>query len=89
MTLMIDILPNQSSASAACTNFVRCSLASVMVACINLATRKLGIGPTYTLLGGIELLMVPAMFLQMRVGPDFRMKRDAAKEIAAAGEHNQ
>lgn len=96
MTLMIDILPGQSSAATACvsarditklcalsdleqTNFVRCSLAAILVACIDRATSNLGIGPTYTLLAGIELLLLPMIYLEMKYGPQLRLKRDIAE----------
>ncbi|CAJ2508929.1 Uu.00g139550.m01.CDS01 [Anthostomella pinea] len=80
MTLMVDIIKNQSSGVTACTNFVRCSLAAILVSVIDKATQsRLGYGWTYTLLGGLCALLLPVLYAEIRWGPKWRMERDRKK----------
>jgi len=80
MTLNIDILQSRSSGATACTNFVRCSLAAILVSTIDRMTSKLGDGWTYTFWGGLCALLMPLMFLEMKKGPQWRRKREAEEE---------
>ncbi|KAL1796053.1 hypothetical protein ACET3X_006277 [Alternaria dauci] len=80
MTLNIDILQSRSSGATACTNLVRCSLAAILVAIIDRQAAAWGDGWTYTFWGGICCLLLPLMFLEIRMGPVWRKKREA-KEI--------
>ncbi|THH19557.1 hypothetical protein EW146_g1639 [Bondarzewia mesenterica] len=75
MTLMLDLLPSQSSSVTACTNLVRCSLAAVLVSVVDMATSALGYGWTYVVLGGICAAMLPLILLEMKIGPAYRLKR--------------
>ncbi|KAL5342095.1 major facilitator superfamily domain-containing protein [Aspergillus crustosus] len=75
MTLMIDIVRTQSSGVIACTNLVRCSLAAILVSFIDRATRKLGFGWTYVILGLICALLLPLIFIEIKQGPKWRAKR--------------
>ncbi len=77
MTLGLDLLPKQSSSVTACVNLIRCSLAAILVSVIDKATNKLGFGVTYTILSAICVLLLPLMYLEMRVGERFRRKRAA------------
>lgn len=77
MTLGLDLLPKQSSSVTACVNLVRCSLAAVLVSVIDKATGRLGFGVTYTILSAVCVLLLPLMFLEMRIGERFRRKRAA------------
>lgn len=56
-------------------NLVRCSLAAVLVSVIDKMTKSLGFGWAYTLLGGLCILLLPLMFLEMKIGPKCRIKR--------------
>ncbi|KAI1614907.1 major facilitator superfamily domain-containing protein [Exophiala viscosa] len=76
MTLMIDILPAQSSGIIACTNLVRCSLAAVLVSVIDRSTNSIGYAWTYVILGGLCLFLLPLMYVEMSHGPQWRMRRD-------------
>ncbi|KAK0709295.1 major facilitator superfamily domain-containing protein, partial [Lasiosphaeria miniovina] len=75
MTLMIDIVRDQSSGVIACTNLVRCSLAALLVSLIDRATQRLGHGRTYTLLGGLCCLLLPCIYVEIRRGPVWRAAR--------------
>ncbi|KAH9883286.1 hypothetical protein F4778DRAFT_694418 [Xylariomycetidae sp. FL2044] len=76
MTLMIDIIKNQSSGVIACTNLVRCSLAAMLVALIDRSVQRLGYGWTYTLLGGLCALLLLPVVLEIQKGPGWRHKRE-------------
>ncbi|KAF2797294.1 MFS general substrate transporter [Melanomma pulvis-pyrius CBS 109.77] len=84
MTLNIDILQTRSSGATACTNLVRCSLAAVLVSLIDRMTTRMGLGWTYTFWGGICALLLPLMFLEMKMGPRWRGKRDLAEKAEEA-----
>ncbi|OIW32649.1 MFS general substrate transporter [Coniochaeta ligniaria NRRL 30616] len=76
MTLMIDIIKDQSSGVIACTNLVRCSFAALLVSLIDKATQSIGYGWTYTLLGGLSSLLLPCIYIEIRKGPKWRLSRD-------------
>ncbi|KAF6793749.1 major facilitator superfamily [Colletotrichum sojae] len=76
MTLMIDILQSRSSAATACTNLVRCLLAALLVGLIDRMTLALRVSWSYVLLGGVCALMLPLMYVEMKVGPKWRIRRD-------------
>ncbi|KAF2818556.1 MFS general substrate transporter [Ophiobolus disseminans] len=80
MTLNIDILQSRSSGATACTNLVRCSLAAIMISVIDRMTSAWGDGWTYTFWGGICALLLPLMLLEIRMGPVWRGKREAAEQ---------
>ncbi|TDZ68043.1 Itaconate transport protein [Colletotrichum trifolii] len=77
MTLMIDILQTRSSAATACTNLVRCLLAALLVALIDRMTEALRFSWSYVLLGGVCAMMFPLMYIEMKTGPKWRMRRDS------------
>ncbi|TEA21034.1 Itaconate transport protein [Colletotrichum sidae] len=76
MTLMIDIFQTRSSAPTACTNLVRCILAALLVALIDRMTEALRFSWSYVLLGGVCAMMLPLMYIEMKMGPKWRMRRD-------------
>ncbi|CAI6329105.1 unnamed protein product [Periconia digitata] len=76
MTLNIDILQSRSSGATACTNLVRCSLAAILVSCIDRMTNAMTIGWTYTFWAAICALLLPLMYLEIRMGPRWREKRE-------------
>ncbi|KAK0488029.1 major facilitator superfamily domain-containing protein [Armillaria luteobubalina] len=78
MTLMVDLIPNQSSSIIACVNFMRSSLAAILISVQDKAILSLGYGWTYTILGVICALMLPLVFLEIKVGPICRERRRRA-----------
>ncbi|KAI8943381.1 hypothetical protein NX059_001394 [Plenodomus lindquistii] len=80
MTLNIDILQTRSSGATACTNFVRCSLAAIMISIIDRMTNVWGDGWTYAFWGGICAMLLPLMLLEIKMGPKWRMKREDAEK---------
>ncbi|KAH7089454.1 major facilitator superfamily domain-containing protein [Paraphoma chrysanthemicola] len=83
MTLNIDILQTRSSGATACTNLVRCSLGAIMISIIDRMTSAWGDGWTYTFWGGICALLLPLMLLEIKMGPRWRAKREAAEKESA------
>ncbi|KAI0782355.1 MFS general substrate transporter [Irpex lacteus] len=76
-TLLVDLLPAQSSSVAACNNIVRCSFGAACVSVIDLIFQAIGVGWTYVLLGGLCILVGPFIFIVIRIGPKWRAKRRA------------
>ncbi|CAK5272586.1 unnamed protein product [Mycena citricolor] len=75
-TLMLDLMPSQSSAVTACNNLIRCSLGAGLVSGIAPLLGALRPGFTYLLLGGLAGLMIPVVYLVIHVvGPRWRRKR--------------
>ncbi|KJA29580.1 hypothetical protein HYPSUDRAFT_174289 [Hypholoma sublateritium FD-334 SS-4] len=83
-TLMIDLVPGQSSSVTACNNLIRCALSALLVSVIQLMLNALGIGWTYILLAGLLLLTIPMVYLAIRIGPIYRVKRQKRREAEMA-----
>ncbi|PBK76751.1 MFS general substrate transporter, partial [Armillaria solidipes] len=77
-SLLVDLMPSQSSSISACNNFIRCIAGAALVAVMDLILRALGAGWTYILLGGICVLTIPLVYLIMYIGPPRRIKRRRA-----------
>jgi multidrug resistance protein len=77
MTLNVDILQTRSSGATACTNLVRCWLAAILVSVIDRMEGTLGMGWTYTFWAGICALLLPFMFLEIKMGPRWRKRRES------------
>ncbi|KAL9716504.1 hypothetical protein Ac2012v2_000952 [Leucoagaricus gongylophorus] len=78
-TIMLDLVPGQSSAVTACNNLVRCLLSAVLVSVIELIFDAIGVGWTYVLLAGIALLSLPFVYIEIKIGPEIRKKRLSAE----------
>lgn len=81
-TLLIDLLPSQSSSITACNNLVRCSLGALMVSVIDLIVNAIGPGWTYVLLAGICLACSPMIWFAIWIGPRCRAQRRARNAAA-------
>ncbi|KAF2128994.1 MFS general substrate transporter [Dothidotthia symphoricarpi CBS 119687] len=79
MTLNVDILQSRSSGATACTNLVRCSLAAILISVIDRMTGAWGHGWTYAFWGAVCVLLLPLMLLEIRRGPVWRARREAAE----------
>ncbi|KAG7452354.1 MFS general substrate transporter [Guyanagaster necrorhizus] len=77
-TLLVDLMPSQSSSVTACNNFIRCVAGAVLVSTMDLLLRALGPGWTYILLAGICVLTIPLVYLTIQIGPPRRIKRRRA-----------
>ncbi|KAF8960020.1 MFS general substrate transporter [Flammula alnicola] len=79
-TLNIDLVPGQSSSVTACNNFVRGCLTALLVSVVQLIINGIGIGWTYVLLSGLSLLALPLVYIAIRIGPRYRVKRQRLRE---------
>ncbi|KDR74378.1 hypothetical protein GALMADRAFT_250288 [Galerina marginata CBS 339.88] len=79
-TLLIDLMPGQSSSVSACSNITRSTLSALIVSVIELVVKAIGIGWTFVLLSGLALLSLPLVYISIRIGPRCRSKRNRAKE---------
>ncbi|KAK0205199.1 major facilitator superfamily domain-containing protein [Desarmillaria ectypa] len=84
MTLMVDLIPDQSSSITACVNFMRASLAAILISVQDKAISGVGYGWTYTILGVICALMLPMVFLEIKIGPICRMRRRQSNASSAS-----
>lgn len=55
-----------------------------MVSVIDLMLRRLGMGWTYVLLGGLAISSTPLVIIEMKSGPKWRERRRKQGEKAAA-----
>ncbi|KAI5962445.1 QDR1 [Candida pseudojiufengensis] len=55
-TMLVDLYPNQGSASTSCLNLMRCWLAALFVGVLDKMIKSLNLGGTYTLMAGLCLL---------------------------------
>ncbi|KAG8878589.1 hypothetical protein FRB97_002371 [Tulasnella sp. 331] len=79
-TLLIDNFPKQGSSTTAMVNLFRCSLSAVLTSIINIILEAIGIGWTFTLLGGLFLVLAPTLILLIiRIGPRWRRRRMLAR----------
>ncbi|KAK0440244.1 major facilitator superfamily domain-containing protein [Armillaria borealis] len=90
MTLMVDLIPDQSSSVIACVylkfrqvNFMRASLAAILISVQDKAISSIGYGWTYTILGVICVLMLPLVYLEIKVGPICRERRLQSRDASS------
>lgn len=82
-SLLVDLVPNQSSSITACNNVVRCLMGAGMVTIINPIITAMGNGWAYVLLGGFCILVSPLIWVEVRWGPIWRERRVRAQERPA------
>ncbi|KIJ66317.1 hypothetical protein HYDPIDRAFT_86715 [Hydnomerulius pinastri MD-312] len=83
-TLLVDLLPSQSSSVTACNNLVRCSLGAGCVSVIELILNALDPGWTYILMAAISLATAPMIWFAIWIGPRCRAKRRAQISITSS-----
>ncbi|KAE9406250.1 MFS general substrate transporter [Gymnopus androsaceus JB14] len=74
-TLFVDLFPDAASTSSSSINLVRCLLGAVGTSTIQLMITAMGVGWSFTTLGGICVLASPLIWLQCLYGPKFRARR--------------
>jgi len=90
-TLLVDLIPNQGSSITACNNIVRCSMGAAMVSVMNPILVAIGHGWTYTLLGGLCVLVSPLLYVEIQRGPVWRAlrRKDRGKWHSSGTEASQ
>ncbi|KAL1889085.1 multidrug transporter [Sporothrix stenoceras] len=82
MTLMIDVLQSRSSSATACTNLVRCLLATVLVAVIDKMTTTMTYKWAYVIWGLVSASMLGLMYVEIKIGSKWRRAREIAAQKA-------
>lgn len=70
-----DVVPGRGGAVSASLNLVRCALAAVGTATVQLMYNAMGVGWTFVLLSGLSLVVLPLSFLVVARGGKWREKR--------------
>jgi MFS family permease len=78
--LIVDINPGLAGTATAAFNLVRCLLGAGATALILPMTDKLGLGWSYTLIGGVYVLLSPMLWVVVRWGPAWRRERADGEE---------
>lgn len=87
-TYLVDRFPKQSASATASLNLVRCLMGAGGTAVIDLMTRRIGVGWSFTVWTFPMLLTGIFVVIQMRYGPKWRQyKQDKALEKARANHH--
>ena len=74
--LIVDINPGLAGTATAAFNLIRCLLGAGATALILPITDKLGLGWSYTLIGGVYVLLSPMLWVVVRWGPRWRRLRE-------------
>ncbi|KAH9909775.1 major facilitator superfamily transporter [Xylariomycetidae sp. FL2044] len=75
--LIVDIFPEKTGAAAASKNIIRCTLAGILVAILDLLVANLGYGWTFTCLGLFDAsTCIMASAILNKWGMEWRRKRD-------------
>jgi MFS family permease len=77
--LIVDINPGLAGTATAAFNLIRCLLGAASTALIIPMTNKMGLGWSYTLIGGVYVLLSPMLWVVVTWGPGWRRER-AEKE---------
>ncbi|KAI5480593.1 hypothetical protein MNV49_000289 [Pseudohyphozyma bogoriensis] len=74
-TLMVDLFPGRGASSIACMNLTRCFLGAAGTAVVNPIIDRIGNGPAICLLAGINCLVIPVWYFEIKLGPKIRAER--------------
>jgi hypothetical protein len=78
-TLRVDINPKAPAAAQASSNFVRCTLAAIVVAFLQDMINRMGIGWTFTFLGLLCSLSGVLFAVERQKGMEWRLARLASQ----------
>ncbi|KAH8673375.1 chloramphenicol resistance protein [Xylariales sp. PMI_506] len=73
--LLIDLYPTAPSNITAASNLIRCLLGAAGTASVNPLINAMGVGWCYTFIGGLVVVAIPLLLLEMRKGPYWREER--------------
>jgi hypothetical protein len=79
--LLVDIHPGKAGTAAAANNFTRCLLGAGVSAAIIPMIDGIGIGWTFTIMGGLNFLSLPIVWLIMTKGLKWRAELRAKQEL--------
>jgi ABC-type Fe3+-siderophore transport system permease subunit len=73
--LLIDLYPTSPSNITAASNLTRCLFGAAGTASVNPLINTMGVGRCYTFIGGLIVVAIPLLLLEMRKGPQWREER--------------
>ncbi|KAK9381437.1 major facilitator superfamily domain-containing protein [Kockiozyma suomiensis] len=73
--ILVDLYPQESASVTAANNLVRCLLGAGGSAVVDIVVDKIGMGWTFVIVAGMDLLAVPVLFLEYKKGGDWRRER--------------
>ncbi|KAI1356570.1 major facilitator superfamily domain-containing protein [Xylaria sp. FL0043] len=86
-TYLIDVFPESKAASSASVNFARCLLAAGGTSIVTLIIDAVGVGWTFTIAVGVQLVALLGLAIQWRFGGRWRV--EAAKARAHADQQKE
>ena len=84
--LIIDLYRKKAATASAANNLVRCLLGAGATALINPMINGMGLGWTFTLIGLVELLILPLLVLTVMYGVTWRKTHDEKRRCRENGE---
>ncbi|KAK9449048.1 major facilitator superfamily domain-containing protein [Limtongia smithiae] len=82
--LLVDLYPQESASVTAANNLVRCLLGAGASAVVEAVIEKVGMGWTYVIVAGMQLLSLPLFAVEYTQGGRWRRERFARVEAAKA-----
>ncbi|KZO94559.1 MFS general substrate transporter [Calocera viscosa TUFC12733] len=80
-TLLMDLFPGRGASISASNNVARCLIAAVMVSIVDYIINGVGIGWTFTILGGWCVITYPLVMLEMAWGKTWRERRRERERV--------
>ncbi|CAJ2506627.1 Uu.00g078130.m01.CDS01 [Anthostomella pinea] len=82
--LLVDINPKNAGAATASNNLTRCLVGAAATAVIGPMINGIGAGWSFTILGALYVIGLPALYLIMRHGVRWRKEKEARKSARKA-----
>lgn len=82
-TLLVDKNHREPAAAQASSNLVRCTLAAIAVSFLQQLIDRVGVGWTFTLMGGLSLVATGCFAVDYHFGTVWRQQRLRAKASTA------
>ncbi|KAF8886057.1 major facilitator superfamily domain-containing protein [Gymnopilus junonius] len=79
-TLLIDLVPGQSSSVSACSNLLRCVFSAILVSVIDPIAKAIGTGWTFVLISVLTVTSLPLVLITIKIGPKRRVSRQQKRE---------
>ncbi|KAI8632499.1 MFS general substrate transporter [Xylariaceae sp. FL1651] len=83
MTYLIDVFPDHKAAASASLNLARCLLAAGGTGIVTPLVGAVGVGWTFTIMVGVQLVALVGVGVQWRFGGKWRLEADKARKVTA------
>lgn len=88
-TLIVDLFPSKASTSTGCINIIRCSLAAIMIACLNKMTIAMNYGGVFTFIGCVTASSSIPLYWLIHRGKKLSFERKIAEKTLTKDLHNE